>query len=185
MSAGRTVTLFTVGHSNRSAEELVEVLLAHEIALVIDVRRYPASRRHPHFNRGELARVLRQAGIGYRHEEWLGGHRDPRPSSPDAALSEPFLRGYADHMRSPTFVGSLEQVLSDAAERRTAVMCAERDPASCHRRLLSDWVVGRGHEVRHLLAPDETAQHALDPRARVDPGGQLSYPAPEEQLELF
>lgn len=176
--------LHTVGHSTRGREEFIDLLRAAGVTLLVDVRRHPRSRRHPHFSREALSRALDEAGIAYRHEEDLGGHRAPVPGSPNTAWREEAFRGYADHMATAAFQAALGRVL--AAPPGTAVMCAEADPLHCHRRLLADALVARGARVVHLLAPGRSSEHAFHPRARVAPDGGLTYPAsPPRQGALF
>jgi uncharacterized protein (DUF488 family) len=152
----------------------VALLREFGVALLVDVRRFPVSRRHPQFGRERLARSLHEAGLGYVHEEDLGGHRTPRPASSNTAWKEDAFRGYADHMDSPGFRDALERVIRRAAETPLAVMCAEADPRRCHRRLLAA-LVARGVEVRHILSPGRDEAHRLHPDARVLPGGRIVY----------
>ena len=174
----------TVGHSTRGLVEFVDLLRAAGVTLLVDVRRYPQSRRHPHFSREALSRALEEAGVAYRHEDDLGGHREPLPGSPNTAWREDAFRGYADHMATPAFQAALGRVL--AAAPGTAVMCAEADPLHCHRRLLADALVARGARVVHLLKAGRSAEHALHPRARVAADGGVTYPAPlPRQRDLF
>lgn len=177
--------LWSLGHSNRSAEDFLALLRAFEIQLLVDVRRYPSSRRHPWFNRPALAASLDAAGIRYRHDERLGGHRQPRPDSPNTALEDAW-RGYADHMASRPFRDALAELEAEAQRARTAVMCAEADPGRCHRLFLADAVTLRGGEVVHILGPEKSRPHELHPAARLLPGGRIVYPdtAPR-QMALF
>src|SRR4051812_4749935 len=115
-------TLFTVGHSVHEPGEFLEILHGHDIELLVDVRRYPASRRVPHFNSGVLAETLRSAGIAYLHDEDLGGRREPVPDSPNAGWRNEQFRGYADHMATSEFKIALDRL--EGEEQRTAVMCA-------------------------------------------------------------
>lgn len=179
------VALFTIGHSNRTAEAFRSILESHEIRGLVDVRRFPASRRHPHFARAALESLLARARIHYRHEPALGGHRDPRPGSPNTTWHEDAFRGYADHMASPEFGAALRALLEAARERPTAVMCAEADPLRCHRQLLADALVVAGAQVLHVVAPDERRPHVLHPAARVGEDGRLTYPAAVTQHRLF
>jgi len=158
------LVVWTVGHSNRTLDELVALLREHRIELVVDVRRYPASRRHPHFAKDELRLALPRAGIAYEHLVDLGGHREPRPDSRHRALPPGPFRGYADHMETPGFAHARQRLLELARERRTAAMCAEANPEHCHRRLLSDALLAAGAEVRHLFPGGENA-HVLHPSA--------------------
>ena len=125
--------VYTIGHSTRSIEDLVELLRENAVGLLVDIRRYPVSRRYPHFTGPALAASLSQGGIEYRHEADLGGHRVPRPGSPNIGLRAAAFRGYADHMATPAFRAALARVEDAAASRPTAVMCAEADPRRCHR----------------------------------------------------
>ena len=177
-------TLFTIGHSTRTADELVALLRAAGIEVLVDIRRFPASRRHPHFGRDALARTLAGAGIAYAHEGDLGGRRAPRRDSPNAFWRVDGFRGYADHMATPAFAAALERVLAQARERRVAVMCAEAYPSRCHRQLLADAAVARGATVTHLLGRGRSAPHALNPAARRGERGVLVYP-PSGQASLF
>ncbi|MDP8976997.1 MAG: DUF488 domain-containing protein [Actinomycetota bacterium] len=130
--------LLTVGHGTLEAPQLAALLRAASVRLVVDVRRFPASRRHPHFRREAMAAWLPEAGVDYRWEESLGGRRAAAPSSPNTGLRNAGFRGYADHMRTPAFRAALTRVLTEAAHRRTAVLCAESVWWRCHRRLVAD-----------------------------------------------
>jgi uncharacterized protein (DUF488 family) len=155
---------------------LVALLAEAGVELLVDVRRFPGSRRHPHFAREPLARALAEAGIAYRHEPDLGGRRAPRPDSPNGAWRVAAFRGYADHMATAEFAAALDRLAALAATRPTAILCAEALPQRCHRRLIADALAARGHEVVHLLAPGRRERHLLHPAAVVD-GGRLTYPA--------
>lgn len=180
------VTLYTIGHSTRTFPEFAELLQAHGIRRLVDVRRYPGSRRYPHFSRESLAASLPPLGIEYVHEPELGGRRTPRPDSRNGAWRSASFRAYADHMDEPSWQAALARVLTAAAREATAVMCAEAVPWRCHRQLIADAVVARGGEVRHVLSVGRADRHALNPHARVDPAGGLSYPAgPPGQGELL
>ncbi len=180
------MVIYTVGHSNTPPEVLIEKLDSQGIELLVDVRRYPSSRRHPHFNGPVLAKYLAEHGILYRHEEPLGGHRQPVPDSVNAGITQDGLRAYADYMATPAFGDALGRLIELAAKQATAVMCAEAAPERCHRRLLSDALVGRGLEVVHVLSTEENRRHQLHPRARLTDDSVPFYPCPRKaQLELF
>jgi len=172
--------VWTIGHSRRSLAELVALLRAHGVSQVIDVRRYPRSRRHPQFDVAALARDLPVAGIAYAHSPGLGGFRRPRVGSVNTGV-EPAFRGYADYMETEEFAGQLATLLEAAASTPTAIMCAEADPRSCHRSLIADALVARGVEVRHIVSESVATLHLLRPTARVV-GGRVSYPG---QVDLF
>lgn len=179
-------TVFTVGHSTRSIDDFLAILRAHRIVAVVDVRRFPASRRHPQFGRDALDEALRHAGIDYVHLSDLGGRRSPRPDSPNTSWRAAGFRGYADYMRTQPFRAALQQVVDLAAAKRVALMCAEAVPWRCHRQLIADALAARGHQVVHLLATDRTERHVLNPAARQLEDGGLVYPAPVNgQPDLF
>jgi hypothetical protein len=170
-------TLFTVGHSTREADELVTLLQRHGVDRLVDVRRYPGSRRHPHFNRESLAQRLTAAGIGYRHAPELGGRRDPAPASHNQGWRNASFRAYADYMATPPFLAALDRLLHDAQHHSVAIMCAEAVPWRCHRNLISDAIVARGGVVRHILGHDaDPTTHDLNPMAHLGPDGTLTYP---------
>ena len=178
--------LYTAGHSTRSSDEFRELLQGHGVRLLVDVRRFPGSRRHPHFNADALERDLATAGIRYRHEEALGGRRSGRANSPNDAWRNAGFRAYADHALTAEFRRALDRVLRDAARHRTAVMCAEAVPWRCHRRILADHAVARGHRVLHILSPDRITEHELEPHARVAEDGTVRYPARgDDQLDML
>ncbi|MFT3776089.1 MAG: DUF488 domain-containing protein [Minicystis sp.] len=171
------MTLYTVGHGNRSLDELIDVLRAAGIGRLVDVRRYPGSRRHPHFSRPSLAQDLPRAGIFYdfRGDE-LGGRRRPAPSSRHPAWRDPSFRAYADHMDTPVFREALLRLEADAAAGPPlAFMCAETLWWQCHRRLIADALTVRGREVIHLFSATERRPHQLHPDLRVDDEGRPVY----------
>ncbi|HEX6885624.1 MAG TPA: DUF488 domain-containing protein [Planctomycetota bacterium] len=182
MEQNPPTSLWSLGHSTLTLAEFLELCRAHALERIVDVRRYPTSRRLPHFAREGLALALPRAGLSYVHLVDLGGHREERPGSPHTALVGAF-RGYADHMETPAFAAAVTQLLRLARERRTAVMCAERSPAECHRRLLCDRLVSLGASVVHLRRDAPPEPHRLPPEARPD-GGRLVYAAPR-QAGLF
>ena len=174
-----------MGHSTRSLDELVALLKEFEVALLADVRRFPGSRRYPHFSRDILAMRLPAAGIEYRHEADLGGRRAARPDSPNDAWRAAAFRGYADHMATREFAAALQRVI-ESASRRSVLMCAEAVPWRCHRQLIGDALVAHGLDVQHILGPGQVMPHALHPQARVTSEGCVVYdlPAPG-RLPLF
>src|SRR5436305_14014871 len=140
-------TLYTIGHSTRSIDELVEALQAHSIATLVDIRSFPVSRRLPHFNREALEKSLPAAGIQYVWMKDLGGRRKKiREDSPHFALRSPSFRNYADYMLTAEFRGAIASLIELAEQSPTAYMCAERVYFRCHRMMVSDWLVGHGHQ---------------------------------------
>jgi uncharacterized protein (DUF488 family) len=168
------MTVWTVGHSTRSAEEFVQILLAHEIKVLVDVRSFPGSRRYPQFNRGALAESLREAGIEYKHEPRLGGRRTPRADSRNTAWKNASFRAYADHMESEEFKLGVKDLLELAKSARVTVMCAESLWWRCHRSLIADCLKAGGHTVQHILDKTKTEEHPYTSAARIVEG-QLSY----------
>lgn len=160
--------LFTVGHSTLEAEELLAMLEGAGVAGVVDVRRHPGSRRHPHFSKDAMGAWLAEAGVAYRWAEALGGRRPTADDSPHVALRNAGFRGYADHMTTEEFATALVELLDEAAGNPTAVLCAESLWWRCHRRLLADAaVLLHGADVVHLR-PDGTSQaHPVTEEARV------------------
>jgi len=173
------VVVHTLGHSTLALDDFVALLRAHAIAAVVDVRRFPASRRHPHFAREALGAALARAGLEYVWVPALGGRREGHAGSPHVAWKNPSFRAYADHLETAEFAAGLDQVLALAATRPTAILCAEAVPWRCHRQLIADALVARGVEVRHVLSTAAPAPHRLTPFARLEgtrvvyDGGQL------------
>lgn len=175
--------IFTIGHSTRSIEEFTALLRREGVERVYDIRMYPGSRRHPQFNRDALAAHLRAEGITYEHHPELGGRRRaPRDAPPTAWRNEGF-RGYAAYMRRPEFHNALDELIASSRDVTTAIMCSEAVPWRCHRTLVSDALMARGVEVRHIMDA-KTSPHTLTSFAVVH-DGEVSYP-PEEaaQVEL-
>jgi uncharacterized protein (DUF488 family) len=151
---------------------------------LVDVRTVPRSRRHPQFAGDALAVSLPERRIEYFHEPALGGFRKPQEDSPNDGWEHAAFRGYADHMASPEFAAALERLERSAAERPTTVMCAEAQWWRCHRRLIADAMTVRGWRVLHLGLKAEPVEHELTPFAVVGPDGTLTYPAPQQSLDV-
>lgn len=172
---GRVSTLYSVGHGGRSARELSSLLADAKVVKLVDVRAVPASRRHPQFARAPLAAALEATGIAYDWRgEALGGFRRNGERSPHSALKQPMFRAYAAHMDSRRFLAAAAEIARQAASERLCFMCAEQEPSHCHRSLIADWLVARGHQVLHLIAAGEARAHALNAAARIA-GGRLIY----------
>ncbi len=167
--------IYTVGHSTRTFETLLELLQAHGVEQLVDVRTVPGSRRHPQFNREDLARRLEEAGITYRHVKALGGLRRPKPDSPNTGWERTGFRGYADYMQTPAFTAALDELISIGSPRRTTIMCAEAVPWRCHRALIADALVVRGIQVEHILSRRKAYAHTMTSFAHVD-GTTVTYP---------
>ena len=169
------MTIYTIGHSTRSLDDFVALLQQHGIAQLADVRTVPKSRRHPHFAGDALSKSLPAAGINYRHFSGLGGLRKPAADSNNRGWRHPSFRGYADYMQTPVFEAALDGLIEWAADRPTAVMCAEAVWWQCHRQLIADALVARGIEARHVMSAKAADVHTLTSFARVD-GTRVTYP---------
>jgi uncharacterized protein (DUF488 family) len=176
-------TVYTIGHSTRTKDELLALLEEAGVRLVADVRAFPSSRRNPQFNRAALTQWLPVAGIDYLHLPGLGGRRTPVPGSPNGGWRESAFQGYADHMRSEEFRTALAELEAAARQRPAAIMCAEALWWRCHRRLIADALVLRGWRVEHLGTGEGRAVHELPSFAVVDPvGGTITYPPAQTML---
>jgi uncharacterized protein (DUF488 family) len=167
-------TIWTIGHSTRSADEFVSVLSAYQIDLVADVRRFPGSRRLPQFEAGALERSLDDNGIAYQWLAALGGRRKPNPSSRNLGWRHPSFRAYADHVASEEFADGLFTLLMLAEGLRTAIMCAELLWWRCHRRIIADVLTVIGLDVVDIRDATTSEPHQLLPPAHLV-GGRLSY----------
>jgi len=184
MASAPLVQIWTIGHSNRTLEEFVVLLRAYQIQAVADVRRFPGSRRLPHFNDRALAEALARENISYLHLPELGGRRKAKPNSLNSVWRNESFRGYADYMETREFREGLLRLLKLAAEKRTAIMCAEALWWQCHRALISDYLKAGGHSVWHILSATKLEGHPYTSAARIE-NGLLSYRAPEgEQLHF-
>jgi len=170
-----TPLIYTVGHSTHPAEQFLELLQAHGVTHLADVRTVPKSRRHPQFGSNVLGVFLHAHGITYRHFPALGGLRTPRPDSANTGWRHPGFRGYADHMESDEFRQGLEDLLEFAAAGPTAIMCAEAVWWRCHRQLLADALLARDLPVYHILSTSDAKPHRLSEFARVE-RGRVTYP---------
>lgn len=177
-------TVFTIGHGERSTAALIDALRASGVRSLVDVRRFPGSRRHPHLARAALERALPAAGIDYTWRgDLLGGRREP----PDHPTRHPAwrvaaFRNYADWMDGDAFQRELERLEADAAASPLAVMCAETLWWRCHRRLLADALAVRGHQVLHIMAAGQEVEHPLHPALRVEGGRPVYDQAPGAPL---
>ncbi|HEX8792375.1 MAG TPA: DUF488 domain-containing protein [Polyangiaceae bacterium] len=173
-------TVFTVGHSSRSLEELVGLLREHGIDALVDVRRFPHSRTNPQFDEERLAPILAAAGITYLVAPALGGRRGRKDSSEDAiALQSGWevaaFRAYAAYATTAAFREALSALEDLASRSRCALMCSEALWWRCHRRIVADYLLAAGVRVRHILGPGELQEGALTPFAREGTDGTLLY----------
>ena len=168
-------TLYTIGHSTRPLDDLIEALHAHQVETLVDIRAFPMSRRLPQFNRDSLEKTLPAADVRYVWMKALGGYRKKiLEESPNIALRNESFRNYADYMLTPEFEQAMAELIALAASSRTTYMCAERLYFRCHRMLVSDWLIAHGDEVLHIDGTGPVKPHVLTAEARmVD--GRLIY----------
>lgn len=169
------MTIHTVGHSTRTVTDFLDLLQAHRITRLADIRAVPQSGRHPQFGKEALEMALGRYGVLYRHVAALGGRRRPDAHSPNTAWREPAFRGYADYMQTVRFQESVDELLQFAGMAPTAIMCAESVWWACHRRLLADALVVRGVRVLHIVSATAPKPHELSQFARVH-GREVTYP---------
>lgn len=170
-----SIEVLTVGHSTRPIEDFLALLKAHGVERIVDVRTIPRSRHNPQFNRETLPAALRRTGIGYIHVKALGGLRRARPDSTNLGWENASFRGYADYMETPDFARAIERLVAMARAKRIAILCAEAVPWRCHRSLIADALLARGHAVSHIMSPKSAKPHSLTSFAQVR-GTQVTYP---------
>ena len=162
--------MYTIGHSTRPLADFIDLLKAHGVGRLVDIRSIPRSRRHPHFAADALSASLGEASIAYQHSPALGGMRKPRSDSRNTAWRVEGFRGYADYMETKAFRTALEDLIVLASETPTAIMCAEAVWWRCHRQLVADALVARGIEVRHIASASAAPAHTLTDFAQVEDG---------------
>lgn len=168
--------VLTIGHSNHSLGQFLALLARHHVQALIDIRRFPGSRAHPHFQQDHLAAALPKSGINYHWLEALGGRRrKQREPSPNLGLENRGFRNYADYMLTGEFQKGVENLLEIARQKRTAILCAEGLFWRCHRRLVSDFLVASGVTVHHIMPTGDVRPHRLTNGA-VTEGGRVTYP---------
>jgi len=180
-------TIYTIGHSTRTLEELVAALKVHGIRTLVDIRSFPMSRRLPHFNSESLEIVLPSHGISYVWMKELGGRRKKiRDDSPNIGLRNDSFRNYADYMLTDGFARGIERLLEEAgANSNVAIMCAERVYFRCHRMLVSDYLTAHGHKVLHI---DDDKRPPCEHKPTAEAmmlNGELVYRKQRLTLDLF
>lgn len=168
--------IYTIGHSTRTLEDLIEALRANGVERLVDIRTAPKSRHVPQFNAETLAAALPTEGIEYHHMKELGGWRKARVDSPNTGWRRGGFRGYADYMLTDEFAAAIIRLMDLARERTTAYMCAEATPYRCHRMLVSDALMARGLDVVHIRDAGHSEPHRMTPFAVVA-GTRITYPA--------
>ncbi len=171
---GPELTVWTIGHSTRPVEAFLGLLAGCHIETLVDVRRFPGSRKYPQYGQDALAVTLAQHAIGYHWLRALGGRRPASPDSPNTAWRNASFRGYADYMASAGFAQGLDQLLGLARQSRTALMCAEAVWWHCHRSMIADALCVRGIKVLHILEGGHVMLHPMTSPARIV-NGHLSY----------
>jgi uncharacterized protein (DUF488 family) len=179
------VELFTIGHSTRTLDDFIAMLEAAHVDCIADVRRFPRSRRHPHFNGDALAASLGEHGIAYRHFEVLGGRRGGRDGpSPHTLWREEMFRNYADHAETKEFRAALSSLLDLAEQRKVAILCAEAVWWRCHRRIVADYCIAAGATVTHILDLGKLTPAQLTEGAEIRSDGSVLYAGAQAGLPL-
>ena len=186
LPAAAAPVAYTVGHSNRTAEEFVALLRQVRTSMLLDVRAFPSSRANPQFNGDVLAASMEEAGLRYRHMPALGGRRHRargEAASPNGFWQHPAFRNYADYALTPAFRAGLEELLGLARTQTCTIMCAEAVWWRCHRRIITDYLLVAGIPVAHILATGKVVPAGLTPGARPGADGTIRYPAPEDDAQ--
>lgn len=173
--------VLTVGHSTRPIEDFLQLLQAHEVELLVDVRTIPKSKHNPQFNSDSLAASVKKAGMRYKHMGALGGLRHTTAASINKGWRNTSFRGYADYMQTPEFEKALEELMALAQKHRLALMCAEAVPWRCHRSLIADALLIRGYMVEDIMTQTRRQPHKLTPFAKVREL-KITYPAEKQPL---
>jgi uncharacterized protein (DUF488 family) len=174
-------TVLTIGHSTHTWKAFLEILRAHRVKRVIDVRSIPRSRHNPQFNRETLPTKLRAARIGYVHLRKLGGLRHSQRDSPNMGWRNTSFRGFADYMQTADFDAGLQRLIKLARQKRSALMCAEAVPWRCHRSLIADALTVLGIPVEDIMSKNRSQLHSLTSFGRVR-GNRITYPISNARL---
>ena len=170
--------IFTIGHSTHPIDEFVELLQAHDVKEIVDVRSIPMSRHNPQFNSDTLKQSLQKANIKYKLIKKLGGLRHTTKDSKNLGWHNTSFRGFADYMASSEFTEGLKTLTKIAKVRNTAIMCAEAVPWKCHRSLIADALTKKGWIVQDIMSRTSATKHRLTSFLKIR-RGQLIYPAPK------
>ena len=169
--------ILTIGHSTLTIADFTDLLRAHAVELIVDIRTVPRSRHNPQFNENTLAATLKRSGIDYVRLKGLGGLRHPRKDSLNVGWRNESFRGFADYMQTQDFEAGTNELIGLARDRTVAIMCAEALPWRCHRSLIADALLARGIKVEHIMTLKKPTEHFLTKWAKVD-GKQITYPEP-------
>jgi uncharacterized protein (DUF488 family) len=179
-----SLPLLTIGHSTHPLDRFLALLAQYGIEALVDIRRFPGSRKFPQFNQDDLARALQKAGIEYHWLEALGGRRGKRRDGStlvNLGLQNAGFRNYANYMLTQEFQDSVTRLLEVARRMRTALMCAEGLFWRCHRRLVGDFLFANGVTVRHIMPSGELRPHKLTSGAVIE-SGQVTYPGEKSRF---
>jgi len=169
------MNVYTIGHSNRTSKEFIELLKRNGVESLVDIRLIPKSRANPQFGQGRLKRSLAKAGIEYTHEPRMGGRRRAAKDSINTGWRNASFRGYADYMATPEFKDALKELLEHARAGTTAIMCAEAVPWRCHRTLVADALKSKRCRVFHIIGGSTPSEHKYTPFLKMERGA-LTYP---------
>lgn len=175
--------IWTIGHSTRTIDDFLELLINNKIEVLADIRSYPGSRRYPHFNKEEMQKTLPQNNIEYIHLRELGGRRKVKPDSHNTNWRNDAFRGYADYMETEDFKNGIKTLEEIAMKKRTAYMCSEAVWWRCHRSLVSDYLKFHGWKVIHIFGKNNLKEHPYTSQAETENG--LSYGKGESNFTLF
>jgi uncharacterized protein (DUF488 family) len=167
--------VYAIGHSTRTIDEFIEILQAHAIATLVDIRTIPKSRHNPQFNEDELRRSLESRGITYMHFRELGGLRKAKKDSVNTGWKNASFRGFADYLQTREFVSAIRKLMQLAKQGQVAIMCAEGNPFRCHRSLVADALTVRKVRVLHISSKTSVRDHTLTKFARIS-GTKITYP---------
>jgi len=166
--------ILTIGHSTRTIEDFTDLVRAHGVQLVVEVRTVPRSRRNPQFNEDTLAASLTKSGIDYVQLKELGGLRHPMKDSQNLGWRNLSFRGFADYMQTPDFEAGINELIRLARDRTVVIMCAEALPWRCHRSLIADALLVREIEVEHIMTLKQLIEHSMTKWAKIN-GKQITY----------
>ena len=174
MKTEQSKTVWTIGHSTHTLDELVAMLHSFKIEIVVDIRSYPGSRKFPHFNKEALEISLPDNNIEYIHIKKLGGRRKVNPESKNTSWRHAAFRGYADYMETESFAEGIKDLIDIALHKRTAYMCSEAVWWRCHRSMVSDYLKADGWEVQHIMGLEKESEHPYTQPALIV-NGKLTY----------
>jgi uncharacterized protein (DUF488 family) len=176
-------TVYTIGHSTREIEEFIRLLKENNIELLIDVRRFPGSKRYPQFNEGNLQHSLNDIGINYRHMEVLGGRRDkPKENSKNDGWKSNGFQAYADYINTTEVQETIDKLADLSRKKAFTLMCAEAVYWKCHRQLIADALIAREIPVKHILGAGQLDQHSLKDMAQILEDKRVIYPSKQQKL---